>query len=227
MRKKGRTFIIQGENFIAFGDGRLLKCQGRSHPGTVNGASLNGFRDESRTGRLQGGGPGEVMNCIGNVESGIAVEHPHHQLLSLYRICTNSAFLIPVTNKTRKPPHISHSSLATSLYYIFFCFFIAKLPSCISLHSFFFYFSTLLSVSLPNTHDHSIKTSLSVLEEAFMFPNQMAIFLSSLYSVPQQYLKQLTCYLDPKVNLVPSGDLGVRNSNHPGSSLQQMEVRNE
>lgn len=64
MGKKRRIFIIEEENFIAFSDGLLLKCQGRSDLGTVNGASLNGFRDEIRTGGLQGGGCGGVMNSV-------------------------------------------------------------------------------------------------------------------------------------------------------------------
>lgn len=205
---KKRTFIIQEENFIAFSNGRLLKCQGRRDLGTVNGASLNGFREESRTGVLQGGGWGGVMNSVLEM---LNLEQLWNILFINFCLSIGSvqtrAFLIPITSKTRKPPQIPHSSLAISLYCIFFCFFIAKLPSCISVHSLLSYLSIVLPVSLPNTHYHSIKTALSASEVAFVFPNHMDIFLSSLYSVPKQYLKNLTFYLDPKVKLVPSGDL--------------------
>lgn len=207
MGKKRRTFIIQEENFIAFSDGLLLKCQGRRDLSTVNGASLNGFRDESRTGRLQGGEWGGVMNSVLEM---LNLEQLWNIHIISFCLSTGSvqtrAFLILITNKTRKPPQIPHSSLAISLYCIFFCFFIAKLPFCISVHSLLSYLSIFLPVSLPNKHYHSIKTTLSASEVAFAFPNQMDIFLSSLYSVPQQYLKTLNSYLDPKVNLVPSGD---------------------
>lgn len=116
------------------------------------------------------------------------------------------AFLITIKNKTRKPPQILHCTpLATSLYCIF-SFFIAKLLLHICLSSLFFYFSTPLQF-LFLTHT-TIKTALSTSKVSFVFPNQTDIFLSSLYSVPQQYLRQVTCYLEPKIALAaPSGDL--------------------
>lgn len=133
------------------------------------------------------------------------IEHWKCRIWSSCGTSTSSTFFFPLNQHksilfyfplNTKQENVPESLIALQLPADIFFFFIPKpLPHNISFHSLPFYFSMLLQLCFLTRLPTPSKIALSRSEVAFLLP------LSSIYSVFQRHLIELTCYLNPQIDL--------------------------